>query len=82
MRRGDSMAKIRLKLNTATEVRRTLVRISNMVVNGEIDSKRANTIILACNAVLSAIRTDDQQEKIEYLEMLFKEMEKGNKGGK
>jgi len=65
------MAKIRLKLNTATEVRRTLVRISNMVVNGEIDSKTGNTIILACNSVLSAIKTDEQQKKIEELERLL-----------
>lgn len=65
------MAKIRLKLNTATEVRRTLVRISNMVVNGEIDSKRGNTIILACNAVLSAIRTDEQDKKIAELQQLL-----------
>lgn len=65
------MAKIRLKLNTATEVRRTLVRISNMVVNGEIDSKSGNTIILACNAVLSAIRTDEQDKKIAELQQLL-----------
>ena len=65
------MAKIRLKLNTATEVRRTLVRISNMVVNGEIDSKSGNTIILACSAVLSAIRTDEQDKKIAELQQLL-----------
>jgi len=65
------VAKIRLKLNTATEVRRTLVRISNMVVNGEIDSKSGNTIILACNAVLSAIRTDEQDKKIAELQQLL-----------
>lgn len=64
--------KIRLKLNTATEVRRTLVRVSNMVVNGDLDSKQGNTIILACNAVLSAIRTDEQQKKIEELEQILR----------
>jgi hypothetical protein len=66
--------KIRLKLNTPTEVRRTLVRVSNMVVNGELDSKQGNTIILACNAVLSAIKTDEQQKKIEELEQILKGM--------
>jgi hypothetical protein len=65
------MAKVRLKLNTATEVRRTLVRISNMVVNGEIDSKKADTIIMACNAVLSAIRTDEQDKKLAELQQLL-----------
>ncbi|WP_167955607.1 hypothetical protein [Anaerosporobacter faecicola] len=69
--------KIRLKVATATDVRRTLARITNMVANNEIDTKKANTIILACNAVLSAIRTDDQQKKISELEQLLKEITNG-----
>lgn len=43
-----------------------------MVVNGEIDTKRANTIILGCNAVLSSIRIDEQQKKIDELERILK----------
>lgn len=58
------MARITLKTRTATEVRQTLSRVANMVVNGEMDNKTANTIILACNAILSAIRTDDQQKRL------------------
>lgn len=65
---------IRLRMGTPTEVRRTLVRVANMAVNGEIDTKTANTIILACNAVLSAIRTDEQQRKIDQLEELLNEV--------
>ena len=68
------MAQIRLKTRTATEVRRTLTRVMNMVANGEMDSKTANTIILWCNAVLSSIRTDDQQRKIDELERLLNEI--------
>lgn len=64
-------AQIRLKTRTATEVRRTLSRVMNMAVNGEIDNKTANTIILGCNAVLSAIRTDEQQKKIDELERIL-----------
>jgi hypothetical protein len=45
-----------------------------MAANGEMDSKTANTIILGCNAVLSAIRTDDQQKKIDELEKLLNQM--------
>lgn len=60
-----------LKVSTATEVRRTLSRIINMAANNEIDSKTANTIILACNAVLSSIRTDEQQKQIDRLEELL-----------
>lgn len=65
------MARITLKTRTATEVRRTLSRVANMVVNGEMDNKTANTIILAYNAILSAIRTDDQQKKIDELERIL-----------
>ena len=65
------MAPIRLKTRTATEIRRTLSRVMNMVANGEMDNKTANTIILGCNAVLSAIRTDEQQRKIDELERIL-----------
>jgi hypothetical protein len=65
------MAKIRLKLNNPRDVRRTLVRISNMVANGEMESKAANSIIAACNSVLSAIRTDEQDKKIAELQQLL-----------
>lgn len=68
--------KMRLRLTTATEVRRALTRVSNMVLNGELDPKKANSIILACNAILSSIRTDDQAKKIAALEELFTELKK------
>lgn len=67
------MTKIRLKTRTATEVRKTLTRVMNMVVNGEMDNKTANTIILGCNAVLSSIRTDEQQRKLDELERILQE---------
>ena len=65
---------IRLRMGTPTEVRRTLARVANMALNGEIDTKTANTIILACNAILSAIRTDEQQQKIDELERVLDEL--------
>ena len=67
------MTKIRLKTRTATEVRKTLTRVMNMVVNGEMDNKTANTIILGCNAVLSSIRTDEQQRKLDELGRIINE---------
>lgn len=70
------MAQIRLRLGTPTEVRRTLSRILNMVANGEMESKTANTIILGCNAVLSSIRSDEQEKKIEELNRLLEEIMK------
>lgn len=61
-------------MSTPTEVRRTLTRVANMAVNDEIDTKTANTIILACNSILGAIRTDEQQKKIDQLEVILDEI--------
>ena len=65
------MAKRRLKLSTPLEVRRALSKVANMVLNNELDPRAANTIILACNAVLSAIRTDEQERRLCELEKMI-----------
>lgn len=67
--------KIRFKMGTPTEVRKTLIRVSNMVANGQIDTKQANAIIYAANAVLSSIRSDEQQRKIDELEQILKDID-------
>lgn len=69
------MAK-RLKMSTAREVRRTVNRISNMLLNGELDPKTANAILYACNVCLGAIRTDEQEKKLNELEQLVEELAK------
>ena len=61
-----------LKLSNANEVRKALARIANMVLNGEIETKQAKSIRLACNAILSGIRTDEQEKKIVELEKIVK----------
>lgn len=66
-------AKKRLKLTTATQVRRALNRVANMVLNGEIEAKDANAIMYACNITLAAIRTDDQEKRLQELENLINE---------
>ncbi|WP_405725456.1 hypothetical protein [Anaerotignum sp.] len=68
--------RLRLKLTSATDVRRALTRVSNMVLNGELDPKRANSIILACNAILGSIRTDDQAQKMAELELMVAELQR------
>ena len=72
----EESKRLRLKLTTATEVRRALTRVSNMVLNGKLDPKRANAIILACNAILSSIRTDEQGKKMAELEELLAELKR------
>lgn len=69
------MAKKRLKLSTSREVRRAVNRIANMLLNGEIDPKTANAIMYGCNVCLGAIRTDEQQAKIDELEKIVEDLQ-------
>lgn len=64
----DEKKRIRLKLDSPNNIRKSLAKISNMVANGEIATGQANTIILACNAILGCIRTDEQAKKIKDLQ--------------
>ena len=66
------MAK-RLRLSTPTEVRHTLAKIANLVYNGELDIKIANSLTVTCNAILNSIRLDDQQKRIEEIERILQE---------
>ena len=56
------------RMKTAAEVRRTIQRVANMVVNGEIEPKQANSVIMAGNAILASLRVDEQQAKLNELE--------------
>lgn len=64
-----------LKMSTPEEVRKAISRIANMVLNKEIEAKEANTLLYACNAALSAVRTDEYRRKVEELEALMMEKE-------
>ena len=72
------MTKKRLKMTSSREVRRTVNRIANMLLNGEIDPKTANAILYGCNVCLGAIRVDDQQAKLDELESIIGELKNGN----
>lgn len=68
------MAKKRLKMGTSKDVRQSVNRVVNMLLNGEIDPKTANAIMYGANVTLGAIRTDEQQRKLDELEQLVEEM--------
>lgn len=68
------MAKKRLKMGTSKDVRQSVNRVVNMLLNGEIDAKTANAIMYGANVTLGAIRTDEQQRKLDELEQLVEEM--------
>lgn len=68
--------KVKLKLDTPSNIRKSLAKITNMVANGELPTGQANTIILACNAILGSIRVDEQEKKLQELEQIIKEIQK------
>ncbi len=65
---SNEKKKIRLRLSTPSEIRKTLARITNMIANNEIDTKKANTIIYSCNSILNSIRTDELEKQVQKLE--------------
>ncbi len=67
------MARRTLKLDTPNDIKKALAKIANMTYKGEIDTKIANSFILACNAILSGIRTDEQEKKLAELERILSE---------
>lgn len=71
--------RLSLRLSKPADVRKTLARIANMVINKEVDSKTANTIIIVCNAILSALRIDEQQRKLDELERFIQEYVENDK---
>ncbi len=68
---------IRLRTGTPTEVRRTLSRVVNMVINDEITTAKANAITLTCNAILNSMRLDEQQKQVDELEQIVNERIEG-----
>ena len=66
----------RLRLTTSKDVRQSVSRIANMLLNEELDPKTANAILYACNVCLGAIRVDEQQSKLDELERLVEEVRK------
>jgi hypothetical protein len=47
-----------------------------MLLNEEIDPKTANAIIYACNSILSSVRIDEQEKKIDELSLMVDELMK------
>ena len=52
--------KKKLRWNTPAEVRRSLARVNNWVVNGEITAKEANAIFYSSNLILKALEQEKQ----------------------
>ncbi|MBR3561916.1 MAG: hypothetical protein IKN81_10415 [Oscillospiraceae bacterium] len=71
---------VKVRLNSASEIRRTLQRITNAMLAGELETVRANSAITACNAALNAIGKGEQDKKLAEMEMLLREIDRRQKG--
>ena len=71
--RGDRHT-MKLKLSTPREVRKSLSTVANMVINDEIDTKKANAFVYVTNSILTSIRVDEQQKEIEELKEIVEEI--------
>lgn len=60
--------KMKLSFNSPASVRRSLSKVANMVLNDEIDIKKANAITYISNGILQSIRTDELEKKVLELE--------------
>ncbi len=65
-----------LKLSTPADIRRSIGRISNMILNGEVNPKQGNALLYACNSALNVIKASELQTKLDELEALLMESER------
>lgn len=54
----EGAKKKKLRWNSPKEIRRSLAKVNNMVVNGEITAKEANSIFYSCNLLLKALELE------------------------
>lgn len=66
----------KLKFNTASDIRKSLTKINNMLLNEQLDPKIANAITTACNTILGSLKYDEQEKKLQELEQLINEIQK------
>ena len=66
----------KLNLNTARNIRASLAKVANWVLNEEVDTKTANCVVYVCNTILQSIRADEQEQRIEEIEAALEKIEK------
>lgn len=71
------MSNYKFKTSTPKEVRVTLSKLVNLVANGDIDVKTANSIVYITNAILTSIRVDEQEQQIQELKHILEDIQNG-----
>lgn len=63
LERQKNGAKRKLRWNNASQIRRSLAAVNNMVLNGTISHKEANSIYYSCNLLLKALEIEAAEKK-------------------
>lgn len=69
--------KYKFKTSTPKEVRSSLSKLVNLVANGDIDVKTANSIAYLTSYILQSIRVDEQEQEIKELQEAIEEIKRG-----
>lgn len=69
--------KYKFKTSTPKEVRSSLSKLVNLVANGDIDVKTANSIAYLTSYILQSIRVDEQEKQIQELKHILEEIQNG-----
>ncbi len=65
----------RLNFDTAQQAKRSLSRLANAVLSGEIDKKTANVITYIAQTILQSIRVDEQQRQLDEQKERLEQLE-------
>ena len=63
-----------LRLKTPVDIRRALAKVANMTLDGRLDPKAANAFVACANVLLSSLRIDEQERRLEELEKMANEL--------
>lgn len=69
------MAKWNIKIKNASDISQALRKITNAVLNDELDTRKANSAGFLLNSALNALRTCEYEEKIAELSNSLAEMQ-------
>lgn len=64
-----------IKVNSARDVAQALRKITNAVLNDELDTRKANSAGFLLNSALNAIKTCEYEKKLAELENSLAEMQ-------
>jgi hypothetical protein len=75
----EAVKEHKLKFSNAKEIKKSLSKVANLVVNGKLKHYDASAISSICNIILNAEKQLETEKEIEQLKALFEQIQEGNK---